>query len=363
MNPLALSAQAVADATGKITVTLPAPSLGTWWQAAVVVPTAPTGATLALYLAGSKELSWIGPQPSASVVVLASQTVKVEGSGFTAGEAVSVNLRGGWASGQPQGIAPAGPSSFTANTVTGKVTAKITGPVSLAAGTSVDMAGPVTVEGSLTSVETITNDITVSGASVAPATVPTFTGRTVSAGSTVSLVLSKGGGATLVPAPPTGDSIELHDIAIQVSGTHPTGAVVSLSDTFPTGTVSHTVTVGTDPRRVAISGTNAVVCNYGSASVSIVDIATGTVSHTVTVGTDPLGVAISGTNAVVCNYGSASVSIVVLTAPTFAEWLLIGGQSFSFSFQGAVAPIGHPIYFAAYVTARVGAQLNYTVRT
>lgn len=139
MNPLALSAQAVADASGDITVTLPAPSLGTWWQAAVVVPTAPTGATLALYLAGGKELSWIGPQPSAAIVVLPGQVMKVEGAGFTAFQAVSVNVRGGWASGNAQGIPPAGPSSFTANTLTGKVTAKITGPVTIASGT-VDLA-------------------------------------------------------------------------------------------------------------------------------------------------------------------------------------------------------------------------------
>ena len=129
MNPLALSAQAVADATGKIAVALPAPSLGTWWQAAIVVPTAPTGATLALYLAGSKELSWIGPQPSATVVILPSQVIQVEGSGFTAGQIVSVNVRGGWASGNAQGIAPAGPSSFAMNTFTGPI--KVTGPVTV----------------------------------------------------------------------------------------------------------------------------------------------------------------------------------------------------------------------------------------
>ena len=129
MNPLALSAQAVADATGKVTVRLPAPSLGTWWQAAVVVPTAPTGATLALYLAGSKELSWIGPQPSATVVILPSQVIQVEGSGFTAGQIVSVNVRGGWSPGNAQGIAPAGPSSFAANTFTGPI--KVTGPVTV----------------------------------------------------------------------------------------------------------------------------------------------------------------------------------------------------------------------------------------
>ena len=218
MNPLALSAQAVADATGKLTVTLPAPSLGTWWQAAVVVPTAPTGATLGLYLAGSKELSWIGPQPSASVVVLASQTVKVEGSGFTAGDAYSVNVRGGWASGSPQGIAPAGPSSFAATTLTGTVTAKITGPVTLAAGTTVDatitnstldITGPVTVEGSSTT---------------EPGTAPTFSGRTVSASQAAALLVTnaaKTTNYTVIPAPAATHWIELHSFTLVNTGTVP----------------------------------------------------------------------------------------------------------------------------------------------
>ena len=197
MNPLALSAQAVADATGKVTVRLPAPSLGTWWQAAVVVPTAPTGATLALYLAGSKELSWIGPQPSATVVILPSQVLQVEGSGFTAGQIVSVNVRGGWSPGQPQGIAPAGPSSFTSNTLTGKVTAKITGPVTLAAGTSVDISSGTVDLGAGTSVAINAGQLTSTTIPL-QATAPQLLATTFGTGETGTVTLSAN--ATLTSA-------------------------------------------------------------------------------------------------------------------------------------------------------------------
>jgi hypothetical protein len=197
MNPLALSAQAVADATGKVTVRLPAPSLGTWWQAAVVVPTAPTGATLALYLAGSKELSWIGPQPSATVVILPSQVIQVEGSGFTAGQIVSVNVRGGWASGNAQGIAPAGPSSFAMNTFTGKVTAKITGPVTLAAGTSVDITSGTVDLGAGTSVAINAGQLTSTTIPL-QATAPQLLATTFGTGETGTVTLSANATLTAV---------------------------------------------------------------------------------------------------------------------------------------------------------------------
>ena len=231
MNPLALSAQAVADATGKVTVRLPAPSLGTWWQAAVVVPTAPTGATLALYLAGSKELSWIGPQPSATVVILPSQVLQVEGSGFTGGQIVSVNVRGGWSSGQPQGIAPAGPSSFAMNTFTGKVTAKITGPVTLAATSTVNISGIVD----------ITGPVTVDAATASGQAPPAFVGRTVSAESTVTFTNTSRTWATVIPAP--SGYIELHRLHAAASGVATTnGPVFSLASASGGTPFAHFVT-------------------------------------------------------------------------------------------------------------------------
>lgn len=237
MNPLALSAQAVADATGKVTVRLPAPSLGTWWQAAVVVPTAPTGATLALYLAGSKELSWIGPQPSATVVILPSQVIQVEGSGFTAGQIVSVNVRGGWSPGNAQGIAPAGPSSFTANTLTGKVTAKITGPVSLAAGSSVDISSGTVDLGAGASVA-------ISAGQLTSTTIP------LQAVATQMLVTTFGTGATGT---------------VTISST----ATLSQVANYKTLTVDATLTAPWEVFcSVALVGTGAVANNGGNATAS-----------------------------------------------------------------------------------------------
>ena len=64
----------------------------------------------------------------------------------------------------------------------------------------------------------------------------------------------------------------------------------------------------------------ALVANYGSASVSPIDLTNPMVptkGTTLTVGTNPVGIAISpnGLFALVANYGSASVSPIDLTNP------------------------------------------------
>lgn len=91
--------------------------------------------------------------------------------------------------------------------------------------------------------------------------------------------------------------------------------------------VAATVTVGTSPNAVAISpdGTKAVVANYGSASVSIIDIAAAT-SSTVSVDANPNTVAISpdGAEALVTNYGSGTVSRISLTNNTVVATLSLG---------------------------------------
>ena len=92
--------------------------------------------------------------------------------------------------------------------------------------------------------------------------------------------------------------------------------------------VAATVTVGTNPNSIAITpdGTKAVVANYGSASVSIIDIASAT-SSTVSVGASPIAVAISpdGTEALVCNFLSNSVSRISLINNTVVDTLSLGG--------------------------------------
>ena len=65
------------------------------------------------------------------------------------------------------------------------------------------------------------------------------------------------------------------------------------------------ITVGTQPRRVAVSpdGTKAYVANRVGDSVSVINTTTNAVDATIAVGTRPSGVAVSpdGTKAYVAN--------------------------------------------------------------
>jgi len=58
-----------------------------------------------------------------------------------------------------------------------------------------------------------------------------------------------------------------------------------------------TVTVGTNPRGVAVTpnGLFAYVTNYGASTVSVINTATNTVTATISVGAGPQAVAVSRT--------------------------------------------------------------------
>jgi YVTN family beta-propeller protein len=68
---------------------------------------------------------------------------------------------------------------------------------------------------------------------------------------------------------------------------------VSVIDTTTNKVVGSPIAVGTNPLQVAITpdGTLALVVNYGSNSVSVVNTANNTVAATVAVGVGSLGVA------------------------------------------------------------------------
>lgn len=68
---------------------------------------------------------------------------------------------------------------------------------------------------------------------------------------------------------------------------------VSVID-LATGTVTNTIGVGTNPDQVAFSpdGSIAYVVNFGGDNVSVIDVATETVTNTIGVGTSPTGVAL-----------------------------------------------------------------------
>lgn len=112
--------QAKADATGKATFTFPPVTRGQWWHVAGIVPTAPTGAVLQLFVNGGARFKWLGPLPGAAVVVSGGSTVSIKATGLTKTTDYTALLTGSWNAGEPRGVPPQGPAAFT------KVTAKTT---------------------------------------------------------------------------------------------------------------------------------------------------------------------------------------------------------------------------------------------
>lgn len=97
-------------------------------------------------------------------------------------------------------------------------------------------------------------------------------------------------------------------------------ALVSLSPGPTFGTITKTISVGTNPQGVAVIPRlgKAVVSNRGSNNASIVDLVAGSVcgTCTVTVGTEPLGVAINQDTAIAVVANSASNTISAFSADT-----------------------------------------------
>ena len=112
-------------------------------------------------------------------------------------------------------------------------------------------------------------------------------------------------------------------------------------------TVVGTVTTGTNPKSVAVSGRYAYVANYGSASMQVIDVsnpASPTVVGTVTTGTNPKSVAVSGRYAYVANYGSASMQVIDVSnpaSPTVVGTVTTGTNPISIAVSGRYAYIAH----------------------
>lgn len=106
--------QAKSDATGKATFAFPPVTRGQWWHVACLVPTAPTAAAFQLFVDGTPRFKWLGPLPSAAVVVQGGSQIKVVGTGLAASTTYAAMLTGSWSLGTAQGVPPQGPSSFSA---------------------------------------------------------------------------------------------------------------------------------------------------------------------------------------------------------------------------------------------------------
>ena len=134
MSVQSIPTQARSNATGAVVFTFPPVTRGQWWHVACLVPTAPTGAAFQLLVNGSPRFKWLGPLPSAAVVVTGGSAVSVKGTGLGKTTVYAALLTGAWHTGTPQGVPPQGPSSFSNTTLTGNVNATITGPVTIEPG-------------------------------------------------------------------------------------------------------------------------------------------------------------------------------------------------------------------------------------
>ena len=102
----------------------------------------------------------------------------------------------------------------------------------------------------------------------------------------------------------------------------------------------HYVTTGSGGRgggRGAKYPTNAVVTNYGSNTVCIVDLVHGSLVQTISVGTEPTAIVLKSdeTKAYVANFGSANISEIDLTANTQTRIMAVGGQPAALSMDAS----------------------------
>ena len=117
-----------------------------------------------------------------------------------------------------------------------------------------------------------------------------------------------------------------------------------------TYTAAGSVTVGTNPRGIAVSpdGKRAYVANWGSNNVTVLDTSTATpslVGYPIAVGANPVGIVVSpdGSRVYVSNYNSASVSVLNPTAATpLVATVSVNPQPYGL----AITPDGSIVYAA-----------------
>lgn len=110
------------------------------------------------------------------------------------------------------------------------------------------------------------------------------------------------------------DNSEAHAIAVNADGTlaavalswNASVALVNLAQTDDITVIG----VGNYPSHLAFSGTNLLVTNAASGTVSVVDTGTGAITQTVQVGFGPAGIAADENVAVVANMQEGSLSII-----------------------------------------------------
>ncbi|MHC8361796.1 YVTN family beta-propeller repeat protein [Pseudomonas sp. LS2P72] len=127
------------------------------------------------------------------------------------------------------------------------------------------------------------------------------------------------------------------------SGAQVANATVTVTGLGSVGSIS----VGSNPHGIAVStdGTRAYVCNQGSDTVSVIDIATHRVLTDITVGKSPAGVAVSpdGTRVYVCNSVSNTVSVIDTATDQVLTNISVGFNAIGIAFSpdGTRAYVGN----------------------
>jgi YVTN family beta-propeller protein len=135
--------------------------------------------------------------------------------------------------------------------------------------------------------------------------------------------------------------------------------------TTATNTAVPPITVGSDPRGIAITpnGKTAYVTNESSDTVTPIATATNTAGPPISVGLFPWAIAITpdGTTAYVANYGSGTVTPVTIATNTAGPPITVGNEPFAIAIT---PPSGGPAFTSASSdTVAFGRAFSFTVTT
>jgi hypothetical protein len=87
---------------------------------------------------------------------------------------------------------------------------------------------------------------------------------------------------------------------------------------------TRTITVGTGPYGICTDGTNVLVANSDSNTVTQFLVSNGSIVRTITVGTGPIGICTDGTNVLVANYGSNTVTQFLVSDGSIVRTITVG---------------------------------------
>ena len=231
MSRLTIATSAQADASGGVTFDgFGAPGTGTAWVVTAAVPLAPGTASFQAWRTTEVWATWLGSAAGGPLLVTGSQRLVVKGTSLTKTTIYRCVLTGQSmpeTTAQGVSVAPISSSTLTKTTLTGPVTANITGPVTIAsgtvdlgAGTKVGITGDVTLAagtkivlatGSVVSLAAgtavkVSTPVAVAGAS---ASTSTFGVTKASASDVAALTSTSTTPTTLIPAPTSPARLQL----------------------------------------------------------------------------------------------------------------------------------------------------------